>query len=98
MTDARLEQYIGIDIILDGWAKPAAERYLYELAGYRPSELVDLPAHYPYGKADMDCPYAVLAKGTPLKPRFRFTPDKTFAEVFYALNVDYRDIEAIPNG
>ena len=104
MIDPRLQRPIGFECCFDGWAKCSAERFLYESAGFWPIEYQHIPlyvppgatANAPYGPAGFDCPYIILAKGTPLEPSWRIPAEKTFEEILCLLNDSCMNSETTP--
>lgn len=94
----RLQEPIGIEVVFDGWAKPSAQRYIYELMNL-PCP-VETPLYVPpgtrrdapYGPAGKGCSYPILLRGTGMKPNWRFTPEQSAEEVLAALEVDFAEI------
>ena len=69
--------------LYDGWCLYSAVRFECELGNVNPQFLTTIPLYVPpgavaaapYGPADPNCPYPVLASGTGLKPRYDFGPE-----------------------
>jgi hypothetical protein len=69
--------------LYDGWCLYSAVRFECELGNVHPQFLTTIPLYVPpgtnsfapYGPADANCAYPVLASGTGLSPRYDFGPE-----------------------
>lgn len=85
-----LDASTGIACVFDGWAVPAARRFVLDMAGAAPSDLIHIPDYRP-GLAGPDCPYPILAKGPAKAPKFRFGKSETPRQILAAIE---REINA----
>ena len=95
--------------LYDGWCLYSAVRFECELGNVNPQFLTTIPlyvppganANAPYGPADANCPYPVLASGTGLKPRYDFGPETSPWSVLGMLaressEVDQVSLDSLP--
>ena len=79
----KMQEAIGVELTVDGWALPSAVLALATLGNMHPQYLQTIPVYLPpgssplapYGPAGTDCPYYILPRGTGLNPKFKFTPE-----------------------
>jgi hypothetical protein len=82
-SEAKMQHAAAQRRLYDGWCLYSAVRFECELGNVNPQYLNTIPLYVPpgavsnapYGPADPNCPYPVLASGTGLKPRYDFGPD-----------------------
>lgn len=84
---------IAEDIVLDGWCLFSAVRMLCELGQIHPQWLLSVP-YWPYGPADVSCPYPILPRGTGLNPKYKFGPARSAISVLLELIQDSGAITA----
>jgi len=92
--EERLSKPLGQPIVFDGWCIKNAIQFVAELCGITGYSSEYIPPggteDAPYGAAGYDCPYLVLGRGTPLRPRYLFPAEMTgynALQCLYALEV-----------
>jgi hypothetical protein len=75
-TDNRVVMQVPLmtEVILDGWCLYSAVRWLCRAGNRHPQFLQTIPP-WPDGPADASCPWPVLASGTGLNAKYKFTPE-----------------------
>jgi len=91
------------EVTFDGWCIFSAVRFLAECGNCHPSFMQSIPLYVPpgasydapYGPAGSDCPFFILAKGTGLNAKYRFTEDTLVWSVLQVLVQDAGETDPI---